>query len=67
MRLGSRKKLKKELAEVNKTLRGLKSQALALEKRKAELLELLGDQYAELDCQIQHNPKAQAGFGNPAG
>jgi hypothetical protein len=30
MRLG----LRKELAEVNKTLRGLKSQALALEKRK---------------------------------
>jgi len=37
------KKLKKELAEVNKTLRELKSQTLSLEKRKTELLELLGD------------------------
>jgi len=37
-----RKKLKKELAEVNKTLRQLKSQTLSLEKRKAELLGLLG-------------------------
>ena len=36
-----RKQLKKELAEVNKTLRELKSQTLSLEKRKAELLELL--------------------------
>jgi hypothetical protein len=32
------------LAEVKKTLRELKSQTLSLEKRKAELLELLGDQ-----------------------
>ncbi|MBE3120068.1 MAG: hypothetical protein IMZ50_15100 [Candidatus Atribacteria bacterium] len=38
-----KKQLKKELAEVNKTLRELKSQTLSLEKRKAELLELLGD------------------------
>jgi len=35
-------KLNKELAEVNKTLRQLKSQTLFLEKRKAELLGLLG-------------------------
>jgi hypothetical protein len=39
-----KKQLKKELAEVNKTLRQLKSQALTLEERKAELLKLLGDQ-----------------------
>jgi len=38
------KQLKKELAEVKKTLRELKSRTLSLEKRKAELLELLGDQ-----------------------
>ena len=37
------KKLKQELAEINKTLRQLKSQTLSLEKRKAELLELLDD------------------------
>jgi hypothetical protein len=37
------KQLKKELAEINKTLRELKSQTLSLEKRKAELLEFLGD------------------------
>jgi hypothetical protein len=37
------KQLKKELAEVNKTLRALKSQTLSLEKRKTELLKLLGD------------------------
>src|SRR3990170_396339 len=36
-----KKKLKKELAEVNKTLRELKSKTLSLERRKAELLELL--------------------------
>ena len=36
-----KKQLKKELAEVNKTLRELKSQTLSLEKRKTELLELL--------------------------
>ena len=39
-----KKQLKKELVEVNKTLRQLKSQALILEERKAELLKLLGDQ-----------------------
>jgi hypothetical protein len=39
-----KKQLKKELAEVNKTLRQLKSQALILEERKAELQKLLGDQ-----------------------
>jgi len=38
-----KKQLKKELAEVNKTLRQLKSQVLSLEKRKAELLEFLGN------------------------
>ena len=37
------KQLKKELAEINKTLRQLKSQTLSLEKRKTELLELLSD------------------------
>ncbi len=37
-----KKKLKKELAEVNKTLRQLKSQTRSLEKRKIELLEILG-------------------------
>jgi hypothetical protein len=37
------KKLKKELAEVNKTLRELKSQTSSLEQRKAELLEFLGN------------------------
>lgn len=37
------KQLKKELAEVNKTLRELNSRTLSLTKRKAELLELLGD------------------------
>jgi hypothetical protein len=36
------KQLTQELAEINKTLRKLKSQALSLEKRKAELLDLLG-------------------------
>jgi hypothetical protein len=36
-----KKKLNKELAEIKKTLRQLKSQMLSLEKRKAELLELL--------------------------
>ena len=35
------KKLKKELAEVKKKLRKLKSQRLVLEKREAELLALL--------------------------
>ena len=37
------KQLWNELAKVNKTLRALKNQTRALEKRKAELLELLGD------------------------
>ncbi len=37
------KQLKNELAQVNKTLRQLKSQTLSLEERKAELLKLLGD------------------------
>jgi len=38
-----KKKWKKELAEINKTLKELKSQTLSLESRKAELLELLND------------------------
>ncbi len=38
------KQLKNELAQVNKTLRQLKSQTLSLEERKAELLKLLDDQ-----------------------
>ncbi len=38
-----KKQLKNELAQVNKTLRQLKSQTLSLEERKAELLKLLGD------------------------
>lgn len=41
------KQLKKELAEVNKTLRKLKSQTLSLEKRKVELLELFADKEAK--------------------
>ncbi len=36
-----KKQLKKELAEVNKTLKELKSQTISLEARKAELMELL--------------------------
>ncbi len=36
------KKLKKELAQINKTLKTLKAQTISLEKRKAELLKLLG-------------------------
>ena len=39
-----KKQLTTELAETNKTLRQLKSRTLALEKRKVELLGLLGDQ-----------------------
>ena len=35
--------MEKELAEINKTLKELKSQTLSLESRKAELLELLND------------------------
>src|SRR5262249_3885101 len=38
-----KKKLKKELAEANKTLKTLKVRATALEKRKAEILKLLGE------------------------
>jgi hypothetical protein len=38
----NKKKWKKELSEINKTLKQLKSQTLLLESRKAELLELLG-------------------------
>jgi hypothetical protein len=37
------KQWKKELAEVNKTLRQLKAQTVDLETRKAELLKLLDD------------------------
>ena len=37
----NKKKWKKELAEINKKLKELKSQTLSLESRKAELLELL--------------------------
>ena len=39
----NKKKWKKELAGIKKTLRELKTQTLSLETRKAELLELLGD------------------------
>jgi len=39
----NKKKWKKELAEINKTLKVLKEQTLSLESRKAELLELLAD------------------------
>lgn len=42
----NKKKWKKELAEINKTLKQLKSQTLSLESRKAELLELLADKQA---------------------
>ena len=38
------KLLQNELAEVNKTLRALKTQTRTLEKRKSELSELLGNQ-----------------------
>ena len=38
-----KKKLKKELAETQRTLKTLKAQAASLEKRKAELLKLLGE------------------------
>jgi len=40
-----KKKIKKELAQTNKELRRLKSQAASLEQRKAELLASL-DEYA---------------------
>lgn len=39
----NKKKWKKELSEINKTLKQLKSQTLSLESRKAELLEFLGE------------------------
>ena len=42
----NKKKWKKELSGINKTLKELKSQALSLETRKAELLKLLGDKDA---------------------
>ena len=38
----NKKKWKKELAEINKTLKQLKAQTLSLESRKAEILALLG-------------------------
>ncbi len=38
-----RKKLKKELSEVNKALRKLKAELVSLEKRKVELLEDIGE------------------------
>ena len=38
-----KKKLMKELAEVKRTLKALKSKTMSLEKRKAELLILLGE------------------------
>lgn len=38
-----KKKLKKELAEVNKKLKRLKTESALLEKRKVELLENIGD------------------------
>jgi hypothetical protein len=37
------KKWKKELADINKTLKQLKADTLSQETRKAELLKLLGD------------------------
>jgi hypothetical protein len=42
----NKKKWKKELSEINKTLKELKSQALSLETRKAELVKLLGNKEA---------------------
>ena len=39
----NKKKWKKELAEINKKLKELKSQTLSLESSKVELLELLSD------------------------
>jgi len=39
----NKKKWKKELAEINKTLKQLKAETLSHETRKAELLELLSD------------------------
>jgi hypothetical protein len=42
----NKKKWKKELAEINKTLKALKEQTLSLESRKVELVELLADKKA---------------------
>lgn len=39
----NKKKWKKELADINKTLKQLKAETLSQETRKAELLELLSD------------------------
>ena len=39
----NKKKWKKELADINKTLKQLKAETLSRETRKAELLELLSD------------------------
>lgn len=38
-----KKKLKKELAQINRTLKALQTQVLALQKRRVELLEMLGE------------------------
>ncbi|MFH1907309.1 MAG: hypothetical protein ABIL11_08010 [Chloroflexota bacterium] len=38
-----KKKLKKELAEVNRTLKALKTQTTSLETRRAEILILLAE------------------------
>ena len=38
-----KKKLKQELAQINRTLKALKTQVMALEKRRVELLEMLGE------------------------
>ena len=39
----ARKKLKNELAQVNKEMRKLKAQVLCLEQRRVELLRMLGE------------------------
>jgi hypothetical protein len=38
-----KKKVKKELAQVNKALKTLKAQVVSLEQRRVELLEILGE------------------------
>jgi hypothetical protein len=38
-----KKKLKKELVQINRTLKALKTQVMALEKRRVELLETLDE------------------------
>ncbi len=38
-----KKKLKQELAQINRTLKALKTQVIVLEKRRVELLEALGE------------------------